>query len=150
MIANNYINWDTGGGGYAGIYGSPNITDVVIKNNVFCENTTCTAAGYAVQIASGDRNVITGNQYLAARTTGTHPFYNQGTNPSSGTVSPTASQSSITVSNTLVNDTSLIRIQQEAGTPLAYTISTSTGVSFTLTFASSTVGNEVYRYEIVQ
>lgn len=74
--------------------------------------------------------------------------WNEGTNPATGTFTMTASATSTTVANTYCRSVGRIRLTQTAGPPTAFRASVADG-SFTVTFAASAAGTEVFAYEIL-
>lgn len=106
----------------------------------------------SVDIAiTGDGCVMDGNLYLTPTNASRKKFQHTGTgtNLNIGEATPAAAATSIAVTNSQVVAGSRIDVEQTAGAPLAHRVTTAAG-SFTITLAAAAVGDEVYKWRIVQ
>jgi len=141
---NEFISYDLAAGAEPGMLVRGN-TDTLIARNTF---RTGGSAAYLVNVSSTTSSRVIVQDNYATGTATTNPVYlNAGLNPNTGTISPTAGATSTTVTNSLAHQSSRILIWQSAGTPLAFSVSRTSG-AFTVTWASAAVGNETYQYEI--
>lgn len=143
---NDFLKFNAANAGEAGV----NVTG--LANGVFARNRFSTdhPAVFAIYVvnSSSDRISFLDN-YLEYDPGSQNPVYrNSGTNPSDGlTAAPSASAATVVQANTLINNSSDVRVYQVSGTTNSFRFAQSPG-SFTLTLASPAVGNEVYRYII--
>lgn len=140
-LCNNRVFSYAGGGNSNGIR-IDTCTNVIADGNYF----SWVSLAYPIY-ASGAGSVAIGNANKTAMSYNGNPVYrNDATNPNFGTFTLTAASTSKVVSNTLVQNSSLVHVIQTGGTLRAFTLSQSTG-SFTMTFPAA-VGDETFKYVI--
>lgn len=141
LEGNTMIEWGLGFGVLGVII--TDCTDVFVKRNTM----RATLDGTKIQCdGASDRVRIADNESLS----GTLTWSNLGTNPNYGTAAAGAGVALLDVTNSLAHAASRFHVEQTAGVPLAFGVAFIAG-GFRISFTGAvTVGNETFRWEIVQ
>jgi Pectate lyase superfamily protein/Right handed beta helix region len=129
-----------------GILAGTGCTNIAICGNAFTWDPANGGEYPAVYILTGDKVQISANRLLYSPTR-SDPFLNNGTNPSAGSVTFGAGNTTASVTNTLTPHTMTVSVTQTAGTPRAVRVSKS-GNTFTLTAGAAADGSETFAYDI--
>ncbi|MHB8453959.1 MAG: right-handed parallel beta-helix repeat-containing protein [Acidiferrobacterales bacterium] len=136
---------------YNGLTGQPGLVIAALSRGVIQGNSfDVTTESYAINVDSASNEVrVTGNSLMYAATYNP-PFVNSATNANAGVASLAAGSSSVDVMNTLATGYCRFIVTQDAGEPLTCSVQRINGGFRLLTSSSGAVGNETFRWEIIQ
>jgi len=151
ILNNTITNYDTSHNGsvYNSAIYAPNNTNCTIGGNSL-SRPNGGIGGYAINAGDSDASIMSGNSYIG-RCTDLANVWIQGTNPNYGlTDVMTALSTTVITANTQVTSVQGLSVNQVAGTPIPFVVTTNPGVSFTVTIATGAAGDEQFSYQIVQ
>jgi hypothetical protein len=145
ITGNQVRSWNAANTGLGGI-NLDSVSFCTITGNSFYQPPT--GHDFFPMSPEGNCDSLTIHGNLALYATGYNVNLNAGTNPSSGIVSVSNGQTSVTVTNAQVNTNRQVRVYQKDGIPNNATLTVGSG-SFTITLGAAAAGGVSFNYEII-